>query len=565
VKHACLVVLSIVVTACAGQRTPQYHQKLVVLGIDGLDPDLVRQFIDEGKLPNMQRLARQGGLQRLETTPSAGASAWASFATGTNPGKHGVFGDDARIERHGAPFWTLAGRAGVRSSVLMVPGTFPPEDVPGGELLSGWPAPDLLGTPGRSTYFATTIAEHEDGAVIGGATRQRLSFAGDVARSVLAGPSGVTLPVSIFWNRAGKAATIDIDGTSVRLEEGEWSKWIPVDFSRSIFSHTRGMVQFSLVRATTTFALYASPVNIKPDRPAVPLSSPPRLSSDIYERVGPYHTLGWAEATAALDAGLIDEKLFMDDVYRAFDDRAQVILQRIDTKHWDLLVGDIDSVDHVQHVMWRLMDPVHPAHDHVAATKFGDAVEHLYRRSDDLLGDVLKHAGEGTDILVLSAYGQHGVTQTFDLNRWLSQEQLPGTITVTTGGGIVIGPDARGIEDHLIARLTAVLDPVTRTPVVSAAYRREVVYTGPYVSSAPDVQVGLVPGYGIAPAPTVFAPNRRRWSADHAALDYRRVPGVLISSRPTSTDSPRVIDIAPTVLRYFGVPIPTEIDGTPLF
>ena len=110
VKHACLVALSIFVTACTGQRTPQYHQKLVVLGFDGLDPDLVSQFMDEGKLPNMQKLSRQGALQRLETTPSADVSAWASFATGTNPGKHGVFGGDATPERHGAPFWTLAGR-----------------------------------------------------------------------------------------------------------------------------------------------------------------------------------------------------------------------------------------------------------------------------------------------------------------------------------------------------------------------------------------------------------------------------------------------------------------------
>ena len=101
--------------------------------------------------------------------------------------------------------------------------------------------------------------------------------------------------------------------------------------------------------------------------------------------------------------------------------------------------------------------------------------------------------------------------------------------------------------------------------MISAVYRRDAVYGGPFASSAPDLQVGFAPGYGIARAPTLFAPNKRRWSADHAAVDYRSVPGVLISNRPTSTDSPRVIDIAPTVLRYFGVPIPSEIDGTPLY
>lgn len=564
-KHAFLVALSIFLTACAGQRTPQYHQKLVVLGIDGLDPDLVSQFMNQGKLPNMQRLSQQGALQRLETTPSADASAWASFATGTNPGKHGVFGNEPLPLRTGAAFWTLAGQAGVRSSVLTVPVTFPPEDVPNGELLSGWPTPDLRDTPGSYTYFANDVAQKDDGTSLGAGIRHRLTFDGDIAQTVLAGPSGLTLPISIFWNREGKTATLAIDGTSVRLEEGEWSKWIAVDFNRSLFSRPRGMIEFCLVHAASTFALYASPIHWKPDRPPAPLSSPARLSADLYERIGPYRTLGWAEATAALDEGLIDEKAFMDDVYRAFDDRAQIILQRIDTRKWDLLVGEVDSVDRVQHVMWRLMDPAHPAHDRTAATKFGDVIEHLYRRCDDLLGEVMRHAGPETAILVLSAYGEHGVTQTFDLNRWLAEEKLPGTATATVAGGIVLGPDAHGVEEHLVARLTAVLDSATKAPVISAVYRREAVYTGPYVSRAPDLQVGFAPGYGVAAAPSVFATNKRKWSADHTALDYKSVPGTLISSRPTTTESPRVIDIAPTVLRYFGVPIPSEIDGAPLF
>ena len=90
-------------------------------------------------------------------------------------------------------------------------------------------------------------------------------------------------------------------------------------------------------------------------------------------------------------------------------------------------------------------------------------------------------------------------------------------------------------------------------------------YSGPYVSNAPDVQVGFAPGYGVGSTATIFAPNKRKWSADHASIDYKSVPGTLLSSRPTRADSPRVIDIAPTVLRYFGVPIPNETDGTPLF
>jgi predicted AlkP superfamily phosphohydrolase/phosphomutase len=565
VTRARLVALSVVVTACAGPRTPQYHQKLVVLGIDGLDPDLVGKYMDEGKLPNMQNLVRRGALRRLETTPSADISAWASFATGTNPGKHGIFGNGPQISRHGAAFWTLAGQAGVRSSVLAVPLTFPPEDVPNGELLSGWPVPDVRETPGTYSYFATDVPQPDDGTERSGGVRRRLTFVKDTAGTVINGPGALTLPVSIFWNRAGKAATIDIDGSSVRLEEGEWSKWINVDFSAALLAHQRGMVELLLIRAGSSFALYASPVHWRADSPPVPLSSPASLSGDLYERVGLYRTLGWTDQASALDANLIDEKAFMDDLYRAFDDRAQVILQRIDTRQWDLLVGAIDSLDHVQHMMWRLMDPAHPAYNSVAAATFGDAIARMYRRCDDFVGEVVKHIGAGTPLILMSAHGGKGFRQTMDLNRWLAEEGLAGNASATASGGLFLSPAALAGEDHIVARLTALRDPHTQAPIVAAVYKREAIYSGPYVSIAPALQVGMAEGYRIGAAPAVLAPNLNKWSADHASVDYRAVPGTLIANRPIRGASPRVVDIAPTVLRYFGMPIPLEIDGTPLF
>ena len=107
------------------------------------------------------------------------------------------------------------------------------------------------------------------------------------------------------------------------------------------------MAQLYLIGAGPELQLYISPVNWKPDNPPAPMSSPASFSADLYERLGPYRTLGWAEATWPLNEDRIDEKTFMEDLYRAFDDRAQVILQRLDTKQWDLLVGVIESTDRV--------------------------------------------------------------------------------------------------------------------------------------------------------------------------------------------------------------------------
>ncbi len=138
-----------------------------------MDPRLVQRWMDEGKLPNMKKLAAAGGgVHALETTHSPESpTAWASFATGVNAGKHNIYDflirdtsnylpDLGMVHREpprfvlnyfpvsrpkitsirgGTSFWVTAGNAGVRSSVLTVPVTFPPEEVPNGEMLAGLP------------------------------------------------------------------------------------------------------------------------------------------------------------------------------------------------------------------------------------------------------------------------------------------------------------------------------------------------------------------------------------------------------------------------------------------
>src|SRR5260370_40386695 len=105
------------------------------------------------------------------------------------------------------------------------------------------------------------------------------------------------MPVTIHWNRAGKSATVDIADASLHLQEGEWSKWINLDFNANFLVRIHGMAQLYLIRAGQDLQLYFSPINWKPDKPPAPISSPASFSGDLYERLGPYRTLGWAEAT----------------------------------------------------------------------------------------------------------------------------------------------------------------------------------------------------------------------------------------------------------------------------
>jgi predicted AlkP superfamily phosphohydrolase/phosphomutase len=104
-------------------------------------------------------------------------------------------------------------------------------------------------------------------------------------------------------------------------------------------------------------------------------------------------------------------------------------------------------------------------------------------------------------------------------------------------------------------------------------YRRDDIYSGPFVDNAAEIQVGLADGYRVSwqstlggSPPGIVYPNMKKWSGDHGSFDYKSTPGTLISSRPLAgTAAASVMDIAPTVLKYFGLPIPGEIDGKPLF
>jgi len=134
------------------------------------------------------------------------------------------------------------------------------------------------------------------------------------------------------------------------------------------------------------------------------------------------------------------------------------------------------------------------------------------------------------------------------------------------------GAEYTTLTRELTARLLSVTDPETGERFVQAVYPRDEVYSGPYLENASDLQIGFKDGYrvswqtalGGAPAGIVY-PNERRWSADHGSFDRADTAGTLISSRKLSRPRYDIMDIAPTVLKYFGVAIPPDIDGRPIF
>jgi predicted AlkP superfamily phosphohydrolase/phosphomutase len=83
------------------------------------------------------------------------------------------------------------------------------------------------------------------------------------------------------------------------------------------------------------------------------------------------------------------------------------------------VIGVLESTDRVQHMFWRFIDPTHPMYDPAGAAKYGDAIERVYRRCDQLVGEVLQRIEPGTLVFVLSDHGFHSFKYGVNLNTWL--------------------------------------------------------------------------------------------------------------------------------------------------
>jgi predicted AlkP superfamily phosphohydrolase/phosphomutase len=252
------------------------------------------------------------------------------------------------------------------------------------------------------------------------------------------------------------------------------------------------------------------------------------------------------------------------------------------------LVCVFDATDRIQHMFWR--EP--------------GTIETLYERNDALVGRVMDRLRSGDVLMVLSDHGFASFRRGVNLNSWLLAEGylalLPGTdgtrewlrdvdwtrtrvyalgltglflnLEGREAHGIVRpGPEADALKAEIIARLTGLVDQDAGEVAITEVFDSARLYSGPYVTNAPDFIVGYNAGYrnswdsatGVVSGP-IIRDNDKAWSGDHS-IDPRLVPGVLFSSRPIDAANPSLIDVAPTALRLFGVEPPSYMEGTSLF
>ena len=622
-------------------------KKTIVIGLDGLAPEIVEPLLASGGLPGMARLGDQGGFARLQTTsPAQTPVAWSTFATGLNPGGHGIF-DFIRRDprtylpqlafsryeqkspllppkavnlRRGEAIWEHLGRRGIPSVVLRCPCTYPPDRVRG-RLLSGMGVPDLRGGLGTSTMYRGGNGSgngNNDGQRDQHAERNVVRVEADADgtfRTALLGPlspkdrAPARFDVAIELNRQARTAVIRSTGAPKALEirEGRWSDWLRVKFKTGPLQSVRGMVRFYLARVEPEMELYASPLNFTPETPLFPISSPPEYARELANQIGTFYTTGMVEDHDALKDGHVDEEAFLDQCDQAWRDREAMMLYELDRLDEGFFFCLFDTPDRVQHMFWRFREPDHPANRQGFRPGFERVVEEQYRRCDAVVRKVFDYVDDETLLVVLSDHGFNSFRRGVHLNTWLHDRGYlalePGVrpdeeagdlfrhvdwsrtqaYALGLGGiylnlagreqqGVVSPEEAQTVRDALIEQLAGLVDPQTGGVAVRSVMPRETIYRGPYVDEAPDLLVhfalhAFAGGYRGSWTTALgglgrghFEDNTARWAGDHI-VDPALVPGVLLMNRPFRTKSPRLEDLAPTLLQSLGVPPAPAMEG----
>lgn len=624
-------------------KNPRFASKVIVLGMDGLDPDLVQRFVAEGELPTFKSLMAKGHFGELQTTmPPQSPVAWSSFITGTNPGGHGIFdfihrdpksfspymstsrSSDAKhalelgnwniplgsgkveLMRKGQAFWKLLEERSIPASIYAIPANFPVVEG-SSKTISGMGTPDLLGTYGTFTFFSEAEVPNADKFVGGRVVRIQARDHKFVSK--LPGPknsfkvSDQNSEVELIFNRDPweKVVRIAFDGQEIIMREGEWSEWMPLRFELlPLFATVGGMVRFYVQSVHPKLKIYVSPINIDPMEPGLPICTPDGYSRELAQAVGRYYTQGFPADTKSLSNGIFSDDEYLAQAKYVLDESFKIFDYQFKNFDEGFFFFYFSSTDQNQHMLLRTMFPEHPLYDPAASPEVKDAVRYFYRKMDDVLKMTLAKVDSNTMLLAISDHGFAPFSREVHLSSWLVENGYTVLTDPSKRGegefyqyvdwertrayalglnGIYVNLKGRekfgsvdldkadGIKRELALKLAPLRDPIGDKPVFTNIYSPTDIYSGPFVSSAPDLLVGYQSGYRISDEavlgkfPKGIVGNRTdKWSSDHCS-DPQVVPGMLLANRECTHPKPGLWDMAPSILNAFGIETPPHMNG----
>ena len=454
-------------------------KKVIVIGIDGMDPRLSRKMMSAGLLPNLAKISSAGGFSNLGTSvPPQSPVAWSNFINGSGPGSHGIFDFIHRhphdqcvpffsaaetvpsqegleigehrlpldfwpfqhqttktvLRRQGVPFWDYLDAKRITSIFYDLPSNYPPSPSHYGHhrCISGMGTPDMLGTYGTYQYFSEDSPKPD--LEEGGGKRSKLQFINGSAQIKLRGPdhSLLKVPQPIFVtidvhrDITSNAALLEVQNQKIALKPGQWSRWTKIDFPLSMpapipSQHASGICRFLLQEVTPNFRLYVTPINVNPQDPAVPLSEPPGFIKDVSKELGLFYTTGFQEDHKARSNGVFDDDEFRRQATEVLDERLTMFEYAIQNYEDGLLFFYFSSSDLQSHMFWWDADetPAHPSRSPSDAAHRYQHVKDLYRRLDRIIGDIYERYGGKATLFVMSDHGFANFGRQFNLNSWL--------------------------------------------------------------------------------------------------------------------------------------------------
>lgn len=595
----------------------KFDKRIIILGFDGLSPEIMEPMMRDGKLPNFSRLKEEGSYRHLSTTnPSQSPVAWTGFATGQNPGKHGVFdfivrdsetymlnlslsniegGKPRRVVKSKC-FWQYTSQQKVPTVIIGCPVTFPPDKIYG-RMLSGMGVPDVLGTEGTFTFY-TTEALGKDKDIGGKVFRINRS---SVMNLNLIGPRkadsrgqarNVKVPFKVLLQLEEESIIIEYQKNKFELKEGQWSDWKEVTFNLGPFRKMKGIFKFCLVEIEPEFKLYISPINFDPRNPFFQISYPKGYSKELANHIGLYYTQGEPMDTWAVNEKRLSENLFLEQVNEVLSQKRAMLDFELERLKKGVLYCYFESPDIIQHMFWRYTDPQHPLYEENAPLEYREMIRTWYQRMDNILGSVTGKLNEGDVVLVLSDHGFDTFRRAAHVNTWLRENgyltlkkperesgrellediDWPKTKAYAIGfGAIYINQEGRErdgivkpgretelLKDEIRERLLNWSDEKYNRPVINNVYSREDIFWGPYAGQTPDLYIGFNIGYraswqtAMGAVPPELVEDNLKKWSGSHLFDPALIPGVLFSNRDIIRENPSLYDITPTVLKVIG-------------